>query len=197
MKKVNLNTNAESIKQFLLMRPRTRKEIVKFVYVTLNENHISDSEFNLRYKNDLRGHYSTAFRDWKRNKTVKVIDKKYHVTKECFDLRVGLYYTMPSVYKDRADEYAKRYTKLYRANRKNEAIIEEKQRVINYAKENYFEANKEIKIVEGRLDYEIDQNNNLRAENEALRGRLAEHPNLDVSKMHPSRKLELIKELLK
>ncbi len=89
MRTNNENTKGFAIKQFISLQPRTRKEIVKFI--ACNINGMNKADFDAAYKSNMRGYYSTAFRDWKHFGTLEVIDKKYHVTDACLEENVGLY----------------------------------------------------------------------------------------------------------
>ena len=80
------------------MKPRTRKEIVKFVLIDLNGAEVDN--FDQEYKTTYRGYYSTFFRDVKHNGNIEVIDGKYHVTKSCLEEGNGLW----SMNKDRKIE---------------------------------------------------------------------------------------------
>lgn len=99
--KAQKNTNAEAIKQYLLLAPRTRKEIVKFVACDLNGQ--CSFSFDDNYKKELRGYYSTFFRDCKHFGTIEKIGNKYQVTKSCLEEGNGLW----SMTKDRQIELAK------------------------------------------------------------------------------------------
>lgn len=96
--KAQKNTNAEAIKQFLCLRPRTRKELVQFIAIELNGHKYDD--FDQAYKTILRGYYSTFFRDCKHNGTIEKVNGKWQVTKSCLDEGNGLW----SMTKDRKIE---------------------------------------------------------------------------------------------
>jgi len=96
--KAQKNTVAEAIKQLLLLKPRTRKEIVKFVKCDIHG--MDKYSFDEAYKNELRGYYSTFFRDVQHKGNIEKIGNKYQVTKSCLEEGNGLW----SMNKDRKIE---------------------------------------------------------------------------------------------
>src|SRR6056300_503113 len=83
---------AEKIAEFIRKNNPRRKEIVKFIVVTLNG--VNESHYD-KFKRYYRGYYSVAFQKWNRNQKIKKdpITQKYSVTK--YYERDGKLYQMP------------------------------------------------------------------------------------------------------
>lgn len=89
MKTNNPNTIAYEIKQMLNLRPMRRIDIVRYLVESANGK-MTDEQWNA-VKHSYRGYYSDAFKAWRDNGTVEVIDGLYHVTDACNEERVGLW----------------------------------------------------------------------------------------------------------
>ena len=117
--KARKNTNAESIKQFIALKNPTRKEIVRFIAITLNG--CPQEDFN--YKTTHRGYYSTFFRDCKHFGTIASKDKKYYITESCLSEGNGLW----SMTKDRRIELLQ--SKITRMNDQHSEIMEQSHQI--------------------------------------------------------------------
>ena len=85
-------TKAEKIANFIKENNPRRKDIIKFIVVTLNGT--SETYFD-KNRNDYRGYYSDAFRTWNWNQKLSKDSKtqRYSVTK--YYERDGRLYSMP------------------------------------------------------------------------------------------------------
>lgn len=83
------NSKSEKIKQFILLKAPTRKEIVKFVACDING--MCSYSFDDEYKGVLRGYYSTFFREAKENGNLYVEDKKHYITDSCLKEGNGMW----------------------------------------------------------------------------------------------------------
>jgi len=85
-------TRAEKIANFIKENNPRRKEIIKYIVVTLNGTNEKYFDEN---KNEFRGYYSVNFQKWNRNKKIVKDEKTQRYSITAYYERDGRLYSMP------------------------------------------------------------------------------------------------------